>query len=54
MDRLKRRNDLECLEILRELHDYELSRDEPCEELMANCKRLIELMTERHKREDEP
>lgn len=49
---LKRRNDLEGLEILREFHDFELTKIEPDEELVGLCRKLIDLVTERHKRED--
>lgn len=52
MDRLKRRNDLDMLEILREFHDWELGQDEPCQELVDKIRELVRLVTERHKRED--
>lgn len=52
MDRLKRRNEIDAMNIVREFHDYELVKMEPDEEFMGLCKRLIELVESRHKRED--
>jgi hypothetical protein len=52
MDRLKRRNELDCIEIVREFHDYELASAEPDESFLANCKRLIAFIQARHERED--
>lgn len=52
MDRLKRANDLEGLAIVREFHDYELSQQEPDGHFLMLCRWLVELVEERHKRED--
>lgn len=52
MDRLKRMNDLACLEILRDFRDQEVRKLEPDESLIANIDRLTFLVTERHKAED--
>jgi hypothetical protein len=53
MDRtLKRLNEREGMEIVKEIHDCELTREDPDEYLMWLCKRLSKLVEARHKRED--
>lgn len=46
---LKRLNELECISIVKEFHDSELSKDDPDEFLMWLCMRLIRLIEARHK-----
>jgi hypothetical protein len=52
VDRLKRANEVEGLAIVREFHDHELSQYEPDQKFLDDCRKLVEIVTERHAHED--